>query len=84
MIIPFIEFAVPLIGLGLAARIIPGLAGFINWFFLFPLTILTFGTLAYCVVWIAFGFTITLASYALTLAIVGLPIGIGVTVVANS
>jgi hypothetical protein len=82
--IPFIEFAVSLIGLGLAARLFPWLPGFINWFFLFPLCIVTFGTIPYLLVVMITESWMSLGVYAAFLFFIGLPVGIAITRVANS
>lgn len=69
--------------LGLLSFLIPCFAGFINWFFLFPVASLTFGCLAWCGLYL-FGFVHTMDSIRHCILLIGMPTGIFVAKVANA
>lgn len=77
------DFIKDVIGLTLFERAVPGTATFLNWIFLFPLAILSFGGIAFCFFVFSFDMGYNLPNFMLCLGFVGLPIGL-LAVASNS
>lgn len=71
-----LDFLKLFLGLMAVEKVVPGTANFLNWFFLFPLAVLSCGTVAFCLAFFLFGVSCTLVNYVLFLLIIGVPMGL--------